>query len=92
MHCHRFSGHLPRDATVTLNVVGDGGESWTCQGEPMVCGPHPAFGSSPARSRAVELSSDGQGPYSGMLYLGMRTTASRPKVAPATAAGQGATP
>lgn len=73
-----MAAHLPAEATVTLNVMDEGGESWSCIGEPVVCGPHPGRPPGGTRPRAVELSADGQGPYSGVLYLGTATTASPP--------------
>lgn len=73
-----MAGHLPAEATVTLNAPGEGGETWACSGQPMTCGPMPLGSYGQARSRAVELSSDTQAAYSGVLYLGIPTTASLP--------------
>lgn len=72
-----LAGHLPRQSTLTFNTASNGGESWTCQGNPMTCGPHPSHGSGAQRARGVEMSAE-EGPYSGVIYLGTRTTASPP--------------
>lgn len=73
-----MAAHLPAEATVTLNALGEGGESWACTGQPVVCGVSPGRPSGRTRTRAVELTPDAQAPYSGMLHLGTATTASPP--------------
>lgn len=74
-----MAAHLPAEATVTLNVLDRGGETWSCVGQPVVCGPNPSVPSDETNPRGVSLSSDGQAPYSGVLYLGAATTASPPQ-------------
>ena len=74
-----MAAHLPAEATITLNVLDRGGETWSCIGQPVVCGPNPSRPSDETTPRGVSLSSDGKAPYSGALYLGAATTASPPQ-------------
>ncbi|WP_156457730.1 DUF6624 domain-containing protein [Altererythrobacter sp. Root672] len=76
-----MAAHLPREATVTLNTVSDGGETWTCQGQPIKCGPYLTAPNGITRSRRVELGSDDSS-YSGVFYLGTSTTASSAEISP----------
>lgn len=74
-----MAAHLPPRATVSLATAADGGEAWTCQGQPMECGPRATGQSSQAGPRRVELTPDDPS-YSGVIYLGTSTTASSPEV------------
>jgi len=78
-----MAGHLPPAATVTLNLVADGGESWNCQGGPDSCRANASPGPPQPHQRGVELSADNGEPFSGVLYLGSSTTASPPQLGPA---------
>jgi len=76
-----MAGHLPADEVVTLNVVGGGGEAWSCRAGPDTCGPRPSGSPPNAPPRGVVLDGLGASPYSGVLYLGGPTTASSPQPA-----------
>jgi len=79
-----MAGHLPPDQVVTLNLVPVGdSETWVCQGQPIECGAKPTGGAPTGHPRGVELGSIGEGAYSGVLYLGVPTTASPPQPVPA---------
>ena len=86
---------LPGEATVTLNVVSNGGGQWGCffQGKPApgaspVCGTRD-FGPAPtAYPAGITLTRQDGAPYSGNFYLGARTTASPPAVPLVKAVGQ----
>ena len=73
-----MAAHLPAEELVTLDALGDGGATWTCQGEPMVCGPRSNPPSAKACMAGVELASDDEAAYSGVIHLGA-TTASPPQ-------------
>lgn len=73
-----MAGHLPAEATVTLNTFAEGGETWVCQSG--VCGAKPWPAAPESRPRSVSLSSDEQGLYSGVIHLGTSLTASPPQV------------
>lgn len=78
-----MAAHLPSAEVVTLNLVPVGdGETWVCQGQPVECGAKPARGAPNGKPRGVELSKNGEGAYSGVLYLGVPTTASPPQPVP----------
>jgi len=77
-----MAGHLPREATVTLNVVADGGESWNCQGGPDTCRANSSPSPPQPHQRGVKLSARDGEPFSGVLYLGGPTTASPPQQTP----------
>ena len=78
---------LPREQTVTLNTIDNGGSSWNCieegvttEGKPnIVCKARPARTPQNLHTRSIvlngETSADG---YSGTLRLGVETTASPP--------------
>jgi len=76
-----MAGHLPAEEVLTLNASGAGGEAWNCRSRDD-CGAKPAFAPD-SHSRGVELNAAGDGPYSGVLHLGVATTASPPQVAAA---------
>lgn len=78
-----MAGHLPRAATVTLNLMAHGGESWVCYGGPDTCRASSSPAPSERHPRGVELSGRDDEPYSGVLYLGSPTTASPPQPGPA---------
>ena len=76
-----MAGHLPPAATLTLDARGEGGEAWVCQGppgpdqcrgRPMGTGPSP-------QPRGLVLEPAQDGAYSGLLHLGVATTASPPQ-------------
>jgi hypothetical protein len=77
-----MAGHLPPAATVTLNLVADGGESWNCQGGPDSCRANASPGPPRPNERGVQLGAGDDGPFSGVLYLGSPTTASPPQAGP----------
>lgn len=77
-----MAGHLPREATVTLNLVADGGESWNCQGGPDTCRANSSRSPPQPHQRGTKLGSDEGEPFSGVLYLGGPTTASPPQQTP----------
>jgi hypothetical protein len=78
-----MAGFLPRDTTVTLNAVGNGGAQWTCSGSPnreIICAARD-YGPGPRKyDRGLVLESGAPVPYSGALYLGRQTTASPPAI------------
>jgi len=80
-----MAGHLPRQATLSFNAVPNGGESWTCQGQPIDCGPHPHMDEGRGHARELKLQADSP-LYSGVLYLGSRITASTPQAGTAQTA------
>lgn len=65
---------LPRDATLTLNIVSNGGSAWNCTQEG--CGAHDQGPSRAILPRGVVLGGDM--PWSGAFNLGLATTASPP--------------
>lgn len=75
-----MASYLPPERTITLDTFGNGGSTWACMGNPVVCGTQPvgfnAAGKAPQRH--VELLSQPGQPYSGVLYLGQATSASPP--------------
>jgi hypothetical protein len=82
-----MAGHLPPAQIVTLNLVATGdGETWACQGAPVECGTKPSPGAANGHPRGVDLNSGGDGGYSGVLFLGVPTSASPPQPVP-TAGG-----
>ena len=84
-HYMPMAGHLAAGQVVTLNFMPSGsGETWVCRTGPDDCGAKPWGGASNGHPRGVELSSSGEGAYSGVLYLGVPTTASSPQPVPAT--------
>lgn len=68
------AAHLPTADTLTIDVVGQGGDAWNCQPE---CGSHPASAAYDAQARGFILEADVDGAYDGILALGP-TTASPP--------------
>ena len=69
-----MAANLPKAETITLNVIGNGGEYWNCtEGR---CGANPYPNPPEPFPRGVELSPDEAGPYSG---VGTATTASPPQ-------------
>lgn len=79
-----MAAHLPADETITLNTMGNGGEAWNCGG-PDGCGAQPLYGDGAKHTRRVDLTPAMDGAYSGVLYLGSRTTASLPQDSSAAA-------
>lgn len=75
-----MAANLPEGETITLNVIGNGGEYWNCMRDR--CGAHPVPSPPQAFKRGVDLSPDDAGPYSGVIYLGAPTTASPPQGRP----------
>lgn len=73
-----MAAHLPGEQVVTLNLIANGGETWACRTGPGDCGPKPA-GPPLDHARGVDLTPTRGGAYSGVLYLGMPTTASPPQ-------------
>jgi len=73
-----MAAHLPREEVRTFNMVGLGGEAWTCQGAPVVCGVNPNGPARTGSARGVALGA-GDEAYSGVIQLGTPTTASPPK-------------
>ena len=67
--------HLPA-GSVTLFVVPNGGETWSCQRD--TCGANHAGGPRTPRERGVVLG-EGTPSYSGVLFLGVPATASPPQ-------------
>ncbi len=72
-----MAANLPMTQTITLNVIGNGGESWNCMRDG--CKAHPSASPPQPFSRGVELISDVNYAYSGVIYLGSATTASPPQ-------------
>ncbi|UYY78317.1 hypothetical protein [Sphingomonas sp. R1] len=68
---------LPRDRTVTLNVVGNGGEAWNCQAEG--CGAHRA-GPERAAAEGIVLSDDAADSWDARYELGKPMTAAGPAI------------
>lgn len=77
-----MAGHLPPDATLTFDARSNGGQSWTCVGRPMVCGPHANSRDGENQPRGLQLRGDNPA-FSGVLYLGTAATASPPQQDPA---------
>ena len=75
-----MAGHLPRESTVTLDIMSTGGESWACSGEPMICGPMKIGGDNGDWRRGVVLHGEEDARYSGAVHLGVPTNASAPMV------------
>jgi hypothetical protein len=65
---------LPREATLTLSIVANGGAAWNCTQEG--CGAHPFRGTPQSFPRGIVLGGDGS--WSGSLNLGVPATASPP--------------
>lgn len=75
-----MAAFLPVGATVTFDIIGDGGTFWSCIGEVDGCGAN-AFPYRGSRHMAgIQFSSDLDDPYTGRIFLGRTTTASPPKV------------
>jgi len=74
-----MAAHLPQGQTISLNLVPNGGDSWTCQGRPVQCAEFPMAAPPQPFERGVLLNEEGGQPYSGMLYLGTASTASPPQ-------------
>jgi hypothetical protein len=72
--------HLPAGSVVTLFVVPNGGETWSCQRG--ACGVNHTGGPRTPRERGVVLG-EGAPTYSGVLFLGVPATPSPPQAAPA---------
>lgn len=68
---------LPRDQTVTINAVSDGGEAWTCQQDG--CGKHSSGMASGAPEGIVTLSDPAES-WDARYDLGRPTTAAIPAV------------
>ncbi len=81
-----MAGHLPRESALAFNTVFDGGESWNCAGQPVVCGPSTSPIRGGPHARGVEMLQD-DSPYSGVIYLGTPATASPPQANPAATPG-----
>jgi hypothetical protein len=73
-----MAGHLPPNATLTLDVQGEGGDAWICLGG-QECGATPRNTLLPNRGRGVELNEANDDLYSGVIYLGAPTSASPPQ-------------
>lgn len=65
---------LPREATLTLNIVSNGGSAWNCMQEG--CGVHDFGPARSASARGIVLGGDM--PWSGVFNLGVAATASPP--------------
>lgn len=77
-----MAGHLPAEKTVTLDLVGNGGDTWACSGEPIVCGPMQSGRTTKDWRRGVVMHGENMdSPFGGAIYLGVPTTASPPAVA-----------
>ena len=76
-----MAGHLPRPLTVTFDITGNGGETWACSGDPIICGPMDNGRISDTFARGVEMFAGEGERFSGALYLGQPTTSSPPAVA-----------
>jgi len=74
-----MAAHLPGDRTISLNLVPNGGETWNCQGQPMVCAAHPMAAPRQPFERGIVLTDEGEQPFSGTVYLGTAATASPPQ-------------
>lgn len=86
-----MAGHLPASQTATFNTLGEGGDTWSCirragapaegagggGADPIECGPH-SNGRPLGRERGIEMNANADAPYSGVIYLGVPTTASPP--------------
>jgi hypothetical protein len=70
---------LPRERTMTVNVVGNGGTAWICQ--QGGCGPHD-YGGDPKASAGVALVPDADSRWDAVYMLGASVTAAVPAVAP----------
>jgi len=72
-----MAAYLPAEATITLNVKGEAGESWVCS-EPNTCGVKSWPGTSNGHTEGVKLDSADPN-YSGAIYLAKPLTASPPQ-------------
>ncbi|HEX4693325.1 hypothetical protein [Sphingomonas sp.] len=68
---------MPRDQTITVNVIGNGGTAWDCEQEG--CGPHSSGPDRDAR-RGIVLETDPAARWDVTYELGRRTTAAVPAV------------
>lgn len=82
-----MAGFLPRDSTVTLNAVGNGGALWACflktpgsESRELTCAAKDFGRAARTYHRGIVLGSEPSGAYSGALYLGRETTASPPAI------------
>ena len=73
-----MAGNLPREDTLSLLLVDNGGDSWNCTGNPTICGVSSYNGPDEPHTRGVSISDNPDLPYDAMLYLGVPTTASLP--------------
>jgi hypothetical protein len=82
---------LPRDRTVTINVIGNGGVAWNCQQDG--CGPHD-YGGDPKAMAGIVPVTDADGGWDMLYMLGKPVTAAVPAVPaeprPGNATGGGA--
>ena len=69
------AGHLPAEATITLDVRSNGGAAWNCIPE---CGPHERGPARLQAKRGVLLDPAMKPRFDGLLDLGLQTTASPP--------------
>jgi len=83
-----MAGHLPQEATLTFNIQSNGGQSWTCEGQPMVCGPHVNMNVGGNQPRGLQFGV-GNPAFSGVLHLGTTITASPPQQNPAVPNAEG---
>jgi hypothetical protein len=75
-----MAANLPAENTVSLNVVDRGGQTWSCTGQPVVCGPNPSAPGDRTHGRGVDMTVESNAPFSGVLYLGSAVSASPPQV------------
>lgn len=68
---------MPPDRTITVNVVGNGGQAWNCQADQ--CGPRDSFPPGPAAG-GVSYSDDPDRRWDATYDLGIATTAAVPAI------------
>ena len=69
---------MPREETLSLIIRENGGESWNCTGNPVVCGVSGWSGPDEPFARGLTVSDTPEFPWDATLFLGARTTASPP--------------
>ncbi|WP_332676635.1 hypothetical protein [Brevundimonas sp.] len=62
------AAHLPRKATLTLNVAQQGGQSWSCQAEG--CRAHDSMERYDTTARGIVMGSAAEGAYDGVIAVG----------------------
>jgi len=84
---------LPRQQTMTLNMVDNGGSAWECimpvgatTAKQIECGPQPLPSPASPYRRGIVANTDTDASYTANLYLGTKASSSAPAVP--VAAGQ----